>query len=208
MSPAAVLAIAVIAGGAGSALLLFGANLMAAALGLLAMASYNALYTPLKRVTPWAALPGSIVGAIPPMLGWAATGRSILDPAILAVAAYFFVWQVPHFWLLLLYFSDDYERSGLPCLTRVLNRSKLARATFAGIVLTALVVGAGIPLAGGAGAIWTVGLLAAASTWLVWAARPLARRTALESRVVLKVFIKINVFALIVIVVLSMGALM
>ena len=191
----------------GTSILLIGANPLAAGLGLLAMASYNLLYTPLKRVTPWAALPGSIVGAIPPLLGWAAAGGSIFEPAALSIAVYFFIWQVPHFWLLLLYFGSDYQRSGLPCLLNVLGERKLARATWVGIVLTALAAGAGIWLAGGINAIWAGLSLAAASAWLVWSSRSLIHGNELKAGSVKKSFISINIFALVVLIVLSTGAL-
>ena len=59
---------------------------------------YNGVYTPLKRVSAFAAIPGGVVGSLPPVIGWAAGGGSVTDARILAVAFFFFVWQVPHFW--------------------------------------------------------------------------------------------------------------
>jgi protoheme IX farnesyltransferase len=82
--------------------------------------SYNLVYTPLKRVTPFAVIPGSFVGAFPVMAGWAAASShsSIFAPEILLVAFYFFVWQIPHFLLLMSLYASDYERGGFPTLDK------------------------------------------------------------------------------------------
>ncbi|MEJ2720609.1 MAG: protoheme IX farnesyltransferase, partial [bacterium] len=97
----------------GSVVILASSNLTATALGALTVLWYNGVYTPLKRVTAFAAVPGGVVGAIPPVLGWVAGGGSPADPRILAVAVFFFMWQIPHFWLLLLSTAgDDYEKAG------------------------------------------------------------------------------------------------
>ena len=63
---------------------------------------YNGIYTPLKRKTAFAVVPGSVIGAIPPMVGYVAAGGSALDPQILAFAFFMFMWQIPHFWLLIM----------------------------------------------------------------------------------------------------------
>ena len=86
----------------GSLILLLGANYLALVFGLLNLVWYNFIYTLLKRRTPFAIVPGSLVGAIPPAIGWAAAGGSLLDPQIIIIAFFFFIWQIPHFWLLLL----------------------------------------------------------------------------------------------------------
>jgi heme o synthase len=96
-------------------------------LGVLAVAWYNGLYTLLKRRTAFAAVYGAPVGMAAPAIGWAAAGGSITDARLAVVAMLLFLWQVPHFWLLLLRSTDDYERAGLPTLTKVFSRELLSR---------------------------------------------------------------------------------
>lgn len=98
-------------------------------LGALAVVWYNGLYTPLKRRSAFAAVWGAPVGMAAPSIGWAAGGGSISDPRLAMLALLFFLWQVPHFWLLLLRSADDYERAGLPTLTKVFPRELLSGIT-------------------------------------------------------------------------------
>jgi len=142
---AAALAVALCA--AGTTLLTAGGHATPALLGLLAVGWYAAVYTPAKGRTPYAALPGALVGAIPPLIGWTAAGGSALDPRALLLAVVFLLWQVPHFWVLLLRRGAEYEAAGLPSLTRRFSPPQLARMTFAWIA-AAGVSGALVPLAG------------------------------------------------------------
>src|SRR5262249_55606588 len=84
MSPADALAVVAVLAGAGVFLLLR-SSALAAALGLAAMAWYNGVYTFLKRVTAFAAVPGALIGALPPAIGWTAAGGSPLDRPVLAL---------------------------------------------------------------------------------------------------------------------------
>ena len=120
----------------GALILYFGAGDLALALGLFAVLWYNLIYTPLKQKTAFAAVPGALVGAIPPALGWVAGGGSILDPRIGGLALFFFLWQIPHFWLLLLDSSKDYENAGLPSITRFFSTRQIKRIVFIWLLAT------------------------------------------------------------------------
>lgn len=98
---------------------------LAAFLGLLNIFFYNVLYTPLKRFTSFAVIPGSLVGAVPPLIGYAALGGSIFDTPIMFFAMFMFLWQVPHFWLLALKYSKEYIDAGFASITAVISESLL-----------------------------------------------------------------------------------
>src|SRR5580765_3187961 len=55
----------------------FGANWLAATVALITLASYALVYTPLKRVTSLATIVGAVPGALPPVIGWAASRGSV-----------------------------------------------------------------------------------------------------------------------------------
>jgi protoheme IX farnesyltransferase len=167
LNPSSALFISVALISAGSFILFRGASLVSGALGLFAIFWYNGIYTPLKQKTAFAAIPGGLVGGIPPVLGWVSGGGSLFDHRIGAIFFFFFMWQVPHFWVLLLDFRRDYERSGLPSLTRVFSPSQLGRITFMWILATA-VCGVMIPFFGIVDFPATYGGLLTVSSWLVW----------------------------------------
>ena len=95
--------------------LLLGVNATTGLLALLALVSYVAVYTPLKRIGPIALLVGSVPGAMPPLLGWSAvTGGTELPGLVLFGILY--VWQIPHFLAIGIYRAAEYERAGLRTL--------------------------------------------------------------------------------------------
>jgi protoheme IX farnesyltransferase len=103
--------------------LLFLINFYSALLGLAAFISYVFIYTPLKRVTPWAVFVGAFPGAIPPMLGAIAhTNHFGLLPGVLFFVQ--FVWQFPHFWAIAWVVFDDYKAGGFSLLPAADGRSK------------------------------------------------------------------------------------
>jgi heme o synthase len=113
LSSATYLGIAL--GSAGVLLLALAANLLTAALGLLVIATYTLVYTPMKTRSTACTLAGAICGAIPPMMGWtAATGGLAAGAWILA--GILFLWQIPHFLALAWLYRDDYERGGFRML--------------------------------------------------------------------------------------------
>ena len=123
---------------AGTVLVYIGSGLTAALLGFTAFVWYNVIYTPLKKLSPFAVIPGSVIGAIPPMVGWVAGGGSLLDPKLFVLAFFFFMSQVPHFWLLLLRYGDDYDAAGFPVINKILNNTQIKRVTFVWIVATSV----------------------------------------------------------------------
>lgn len=189
----------------GSLVLLIGSNLLAFCLGLLNLVWYNFVYTLLKRRTPFAIVPGSLVGAIPPIIGWVAGGGALFDPQILAIASFFFIWQIPHFWLLLLVMDKDYQQAGFPTLTQVFSRNQLSRITFIWIITTA-VTGFMITLFGLVTDIWISLALFISSLWLTWKAFKLLADSE-DYSVFRSTFGYINYFALFVVFLISIDKL-
>jgi heme o synthase len=102
----------------------------------LTLLSYNLIYTPLKKVTAFAVVPGSLVGALPPFIGWFAGGGQPFDEHILWVSLFFFIGQIPHFWLLLLMFGKEYSLAGFPSLNSVFSDNQIKRLSYTWILAT------------------------------------------------------------------------
>lgn len=195
MTPPQVLLVSVLLLGFGC--LCLSGNQTALSLGIVTIIWYNVIYTTLKRFSPFAAIPGGVVGALPPIIGFVAGGGSMFDMRILAVAFFFFVWQVPHFWLLLMRIGDQYEGAGLPTLTAILSRRQLARVTYIWMLATAAVCMM-LPLFNVANVPWMLAAFVVSSAWLVWHATVMMRT---DGEV--QAFHQINIYALAVISVLS-----
>jgi len=136
ISPAgAVILAGVLAAVALTSLWLMG-GLLSAALGALALLWYNGIYTYLKRISSLASVIGSVIGAIPPAIGWVCAG-GVLDGPILSLSFFLLMWQVPHFWLLALRISGDYEQAQFPTFVRAIGIDSLSRVTFIWTAATA-----------------------------------------------------------------------
>ena len=146
--------------------LLYMSNFYAFLLGLLAVIWYNLIYTNLKRKTAFAAVPGAFIGAIPPVIGWVAAGGNPLDYRIMVVAFFFFIGQIPHFWLILLKYGKEYELAGFPSLTELFNKTQIKRLTFTWIVAVA-VSSLLFPFSGIISYSWLTGILILFSVLLV-----------------------------------------
>jgi len=134
--PAAALRFAAILIALGDALLFLGDSWTAPLLGLAAVFWYNGVYTPLKVRSAFAAIPGALVGAIPPAIGWTAGGGGLCEPPLLTLCFFFFMWQVPHFFVHLAACGKEYEEIGRPCLTAVFTGRQLDRLTFQWLLAT------------------------------------------------------------------------
>ena len=178
-------------------------------LGGLALLWYNGMYTYLKRVTAFAVVPGALIGAIPPAIGYTAAGGSLSDPGILLVGLFFFIWQIPHFWLLLLMISGEYRAAGLPTVMDKFSQPQLVRITFIWMLATAaggLAFPAFTRVEGAL--LWSFGLKCA-SIWLAIKATSIlgADVSGGEAPLIRQAFGQVNAFALMVVLCLSMAAL-
>ncbi|MDX2432713.1 MAG: protoheme IX farnesyltransferase [Bacteroides sp.] len=125
---------------AGLVILALTGELLAAGIGLFTLFWYNGVYTPLKRVTAFAVFPGALIGALPPLIGWAAAGGSPLDLEIVLVAFLLFVGQMPHYWLLLLKIGSQFRDAGMPVITNLLAPRQIRNLSFIWIAATAVIV--------------------------------------------------------------------
>lgn len=97
-----------------------------ALLSFVAFLSYVGVYTPMKRYSAAAVVVGAIPGAIPPMMGWAASaGR--LHGGAWALFVLMCVWQMPHFFAISLYLAEDYARGGHRVLPLVIGERRTRR---------------------------------------------------------------------------------
>jgi protoheme IX farnesyltransferase len=101
-------------------------NPMCGILGLIALFLYVAVYTPLKRKTPFAVFVGAFPGSIPPMLGCVAAteGFGEITHLALMMFAVQFIWQFPHFWAIAWRINDDYLKAGFKMLPSPGGRDK------------------------------------------------------------------------------------
>ncbi|XP_052262867.1 protoheme IX farnesyltransferase, mitochondrial-like [Dreissena polymorpha] len=111
LSPLHAATFAVITGAMGISVLSLGVNSLTACLGAFNLGLYTLVYTPMKRYSIANTWVGSVVGAIPPMMGWTAC-TGYLDPGAWLLAAILYSWQFPHFNSLSWNLRPDYSRGG------------------------------------------------------------------------------------------------
>lgn len=111
ISPQQAFKFAAVTGSIGSAILYFGVNPIVAALGFSNIVLYGWCYTSLKRISILNTWVGAIVGAIPPLMGWAASS-SLLHPGAWCLASLLYAWQFPHFNALSHNIASQYKQAG------------------------------------------------------------------------------------------------
>jgi protoheme IX farnesyltransferase len=119
---------------AGILLIFFSGNFEAVLVGLITIIWYNGLYTYSKRITAFAVIPGAVTGALPPLIGWVAAGGGLLDKPIIFIEFLIFTAQIPHFWLLILKYGEEYKAAGIPNLTDIFSRKQINRLTFSWVI--------------------------------------------------------------------------
>ena len=90
-------------------------NALTATLGVVTIATYVFLYTPMKRWTTLCTVVGAVPGAIPPMMGWSAA-TDALPAEAWALFGILFFWQMPHFLAIAILYRDDYAAGGFKML--------------------------------------------------------------------------------------------
>ena len=175
VTPAVALAIALSAFVSGFGVLgaMFGT--IPVMLGVLSVGLYNGLYTYLKKKSPFASIPGALAGALPPLMGFTAAGGALADPLVLWLLGFFYIWQIPHFWLLMGIHGEDYRKAHFPSLGDKLALRGLGRVIFNWIIATACVALL-FPMFGTIRHPLVLVLLTALALWTGWRAWPLTRK--------------------------------
>lgn len=93
-------------------------NLLTSVLGAVSLVSYLFIYTPLKRLTWLNTAVGAIPGALPPLMGWAAS-RGELNGGGWVLFAILAFWQMPHFFAIAWIYRDEYAKAGFQMLPNV-----------------------------------------------------------------------------------------
>jgi heme o synthase len=176
-------------------------NLETLFIGVLNLVWYNFVYTILKRKTALAVIPGALVGALPPLAGWAAADGNLSDFRIYLIVLYFFIWQIPHFWLLLLLYGKEYSAAGFPVLNDIFTDKQLKNLTFLWIFLTALLTSS-IAFAGILNSVYSFVSILLISVILFYSSVLFVKSDA-KRKNVFNMFMVINVHTLLIIVFLS-----
>jgi protoheme IX farnesyltransferase len=124
---------------AGSAILIGFTPLICFLLGLFNVLWYNLLYTSLKFRSAFAIIPGALSGVIPVFIGWAATEAPLFDPQVVILGFFLYIWQIPHFWLLIVKYGKQYESAGLSSLTALFSEDKIKNLIFIWLISSVVV---------------------------------------------------------------------
>jgi heme o synthase len=128
--------------------------------------SYVFLYTPLKRRTTLNTLVGAVPGALPPIIGWTATGGTLgAEAGVLFFVL--FLWQVPHFLAIAWIYRHDYARAGLRMLTVVDDTGSITARQMVSYSLALIPVSLSPVLFGQAGWLFAVGAFVLGMSFLL-----------------------------------------
>jgi heme o synthase len=95
--------------------LAIGVNKLSGILGVLTLLAYLFIYTPLKTRSHLSTVIGALPGAMPPLIGYAASNGALTAEAW-TLFAILFVWQFPHFLAIAWMYREDYARAGIRML--------------------------------------------------------------------------------------------
>jgi protoheme IX farnesyltransferase len=117
-------------------IVLFFIGIVPALLGMLNVVIYNFVYTSLKRITVLAVIPGAIAGAIPPLIGYAAAGGAFPRTEIILFTGFMFLWQLPHFWLILVKHREDYQKAGFKTFSYRITEQQIKNLIFFWVIFS------------------------------------------------------------------------
>jgi protoheme IX farnesyltransferase len=152
---------------AGTFIIYSSGNLLTALIGLFTVFWYNGIYTYSKRITAFAVVPGALTGALPPLIGWVAAGGGVWDKPIIFLEFLFFTGQIPHFWLLILKYGEEYKKSGIPNVTDIFKSDQINRLTFTWVV-TSIIAAVFLCYFEVIRSVYIIGILLFASAFLIW----------------------------------------
>jgi protoheme IX farnesyltransferase len=164
--------------------LYFGVNPLTGFLGVITLASYLFLYTPLKQRSHLSTVIGALPGAVPPLMGYAASYGGLTGEAW-ALFAILFVWQFPHFLAIAWMYRDDYARAGIRMLPVVEPDGMSTSRQIVLYASTLIPVSMFPALLGMSGKIYLVGSLALGFWFLYTGVRVAFERTNVRARQVL-----------------------
>lgn len=161
-------------------------NPLTAACGLIALASYLFVYTPLKTRTHWCTFIGAIPGALPPLLGWAAARNQVSIEAWTLFGILFF-WQFPHFHAIATMYREDYGRARIRMLPVVEPDGRSTARQIVGYTIGLVIISLLPVLLGLSGRVYLAGAVLLGA-WFLHASLTTARQmTQSQARRLLKV---------------------
>ncbi|OLY85743.1 Protoheme IX farnesyltransferase, mitochondrial [Smittium mucronatum] len=140
IQPISAISFAACMGVLGTTSLFYFVNPITGILGFINIILYAFVYTPMKRISVTNTWVGSVVGAIPPVMGWTAVTGTI-DPGALVLAGILYAWQFPHFNALSYTIRREYSVAGyrmMSVLDPALNSRVSLRYTISMFPLCAL----------------------------------------------------------------------
>ena len=172
----------------GTALLLWRGGALPALIGLLAVALYLFVYTPLKRHTWLNTSLGAVPGALPPLIGWSAAAplgdRLAIGAWILF--AILFLWQHPHFYAIAWAMRDEYRAAGLRMAGAVGTGGNFLAAQVILFLVLLIPVSLLLAAVGAAGSWYATGCVLAGLLYLGAGIRFVQRRDHGSSRLLLR----------------------
>src|SRR5579884_2447198 len=161
------------------------ANALASLLAILTLLSYLALYTPLKRRTPFCTLVGAVPGAMPPLIGWAAASGSLSFGAWVLFLM-LFLWQFPHFTAIVWMYRHDYSRAGYRMLPPADHKGRFMATQVVGFSLLLIPISIIPALTGRTGQVYLFGALILVILFVYYGVRlAISRSNSVARRVLL-----------------------